>query len=68
MQYSKLLGIWYWASMCRLIIPFAGERHLPGLGKGSRQKMGEEQEEGRNGPESGGDEEAGRCAMPTFCF
>lgn len=47
---------------------YVGERHLPGLGEGSRQKMGEEQEEGRDGSESGGDEEAGRCAMPAFCF
>lgn len=30
--------------------------------------MGEEQEEGGDGPESGGHEEAGCCAMPALCF
>lgn len=46
----------------------AGERHLPGMGEGRRQEMGEEPEEGRDRPESGGDEEAGRGAVSPFCF
>ena len=53
-------------SLCSLSPP--GERHLPGLGEGRREEVGQEQEEGRDGPESGGDQEASRRAVSAFCL
>lgn len=45
-----------------------GKWHLPGMGEGSWEKMGQEQEKRRNWPESGRNEEASCCAMPSLCI